>query len=103
MEPGSIVIVHLSSPTEKFWGVLVELGGLGLQIRGLNLGSFEDWMAEAAKGETPSIGLATMFVPMRRVDRIFLDEQVGGVESYCQRFEKRVGKSVESFLVSTIE
>ena len=102
MEPGSIVIVHLSSPTEKFWGVLVDLGSLGLQIRGLNLGSFDDWMAEAGRGEQPSLGLATMFVPMRRVDRIFLDEQVGDVESYCQRFEKRVGKSVESFLASSI-
>ena len=39
-----------------------------------------------------------MFVPMLRVERIFLDEQVGEVESYCQRFERRVGMSVAGYL-----
>jgi len=93
-----LVIVHLREPAEKFWGLLLRLDGLGLWLRGLNLSSFEDWLSEAASGEAQSIGLATMFVPMARVERLFIDEQVGAVESYAQRFERRVGVSVITFL-----
>ena len=44
------------------------------------------------------LGLVSMFVPLSRVERIFRDEQVGPVKSYAQRFEVRVGCSVEAFL-----
>jgi hypothetical protein len=100
MEPGSIVILHLQNPTEKLWGVLERLNDLGIILRALNLSSFDDWIGQVASAEEepPSIGLATMFVPMIRVERLFLDEQVGAVESYCQRFERRVGDSVYDYL-----
>ena len=39
-----------------------------------------------------------MFVPLFRVERVFLDEQVGEVEGYSQRFKTRVGMSVETYL-----
>ena len=96
--PGTLVIVHLRDPTEKFWGVLERLDALGAVLRGLNVTSFDDWLGQAARSQTPAIGLATMFVPMFRVERIFLDEQVGEVESYSQRFESRVGVTVEEYL-----
>jgi hypothetical protein len=96
--PGSLVIVHLQSPTEKLWGVLQELNAVGVVVRAINIASFDDWMAQAASGERPLLGLASMFVPLARVERIFLDEQVGAVESYSQRFERRVGASVWRFL-----
>jgi hypothetical protein len=95
---GSIIICHLVKPTEKFWGVLQNLESTGLVIRGINIASFDDWMMQAARNESPSLGLSTMFVPIFRIERIFLDEQVGEVESYRQRFESRVGVDVESFL-----
>ncbi len=93
-----LVIIHLRDPTEKFWGLLLRLDALGFWLRGLNLSSFDDWLGQAARGEAQSIGLATMFVPMNRLERLFLDEQVGAVESYSQRFEKRVGISVLTYL-----
>ncbi|HEX6904734.1 MAG TPA: hypothetical protein VF789_33815 [Thermoanaerobaculia bacterium] len=98
IRPGSLVIVHLVNPTEKFWGVLQELGVAGVMLRGINVSSFDDWMAQASRQEDQSLGLSTMFVPLFRVERIFLDEAVGMVESYRQRFEKRVGVPVERFL-----
>ena len=33
-----------------------------------------------------------------RVERIFLDEEVGEVESYRRRFERRVGARVDNFV-----
>ena len=101
--PGSLVLVHLSSPPEQFWGVLDDLSPAGVTFRGLNVGSFEDYMAQAARNEEPALGFSTIFVPMFRVERIYLDEQVGMVRSYRQRFEARVGRSVESYLLRPID
>ena len=95
---GSIVVVHLVNPTEKLWGLLEALDGTGVVLRGINLSSFDDWMLQARRREKPSLGLSTTFMPMFRVERIFLDEQVGEVESYAQRFERSVGVTVEEFL-----
>jgi hypothetical protein len=100
IRPGTIVIVHLVNPTEKLWGVLQELGIPGVTIRAINLSSFDDWMAQAARPGDQTLGLSTMFVPLFRVERIFIDESVGEVESYRQRFAKRVGMPVEKYLRS---
>lgn len=95
---GEIIIVHLINPTEKFWGVLHDLGVAGVTLRGINLSSFDDWMSQAARRVDQTLGLSTMFVPLFRVERIYLDEPVGAVESYRERFSKRVGVSVEAYL-----
>ncbi len=100
MKPGSAVLLHLINPTEKFWGVLESLEPVGVVVRAINLSSFDDWMAQAARheGRDQGLGLVTMFVPLFRVERVFLDEQVGEVESYRQRFRRRVGVSIEDYL-----
>ena len=98
LDPGSLVLVHLSSPPEQFWGVLDDLSPAGVTFRGLNVGSFEDFVAQAARDDEPALGFSTMFVPMFRVERIYLDEQVGAVQSYRQRFEQRVGRAVTDYL-----
>ena len=98
IRPGAIVIVHLINPTEKFFGVLQDLAVVGISFRGINLNSFDDWVAQAARPGDQTLGLSTMFVPLFRVERIFLDEAVGEVESYRQRFLKRVGIDVEKYL-----
>jgi hypothetical protein len=95
---GALVIVHLSNPTEKYWGLLQDLGVAGVTVRGISLASFDDWMRQATRPGDQSLGLSTMFVPLFRVERVFLDEPVGEVESYRQRFERRVGAPVERYL-----
>jgi hypothetical protein len=96
--PGSIVTVHLANPTEKFWGLLERLEPVGIVYRGISLDFFEEWVNELARGEGASLGLATMFVPLFRVERVFLDEPVGEVESYRARFERRTGTSAAAAL-----
>ena len=95
---GAIVTLHLIQPSEKFWGVLDRLEPVGVVYRGISLDSFEDWINELSRHEESSLGLATMFVPLFRVERIFLDEQVGEVESYRQRLERRTGLSARALL-----
>lgn len=103
IRPGAIVIVHLINPTEKFWGLLHEIGMAGVYLRGLNVGTFDDWMAQASRKGEQTLGLVTMFVPLFRVERIFLDESVGEVQSYRERFRRRVGIDVEHYLGVTEE
>jgi len=97
--PGDFVLLHLINPTEKFWGVLLDVGVAGVTLRGISVSSFDDWMAQAARhGGTPALGLSTMFLPLFRVERMFRDEAVGEVESYAERFRRRVGTGVREYL-----
>lgn len=93
-EPSSLVIVNLINPKEKFFGLLRALSPAGLTIRAINLDSFEDWIHLIARGEESDIDMITMFVPLFRVERVFLDESAGAIKSYAQRFEDVVGRTV---------
>ncbi len=98
MKPGSIVILHLQHPGEKYWGILESLNPTGATFRGILVASFDDWTHSLAADDEPALGLSTIFVPMQRVEQIFLDEQVGPVEGLCQSFERRVGQTVRKHL-----
>lgn len=91
--PGALVTVHLVNPTEKFWGRLERLEPVGIVFRGISLDFFESWVNELARGEEGQLGCSTQFVPLFRVERVFLDAPVGEVESYRARFERRTGRS----------
>lgn len=94
----SLVIVNLVNPKEKFFGVLRALSPAGVTLRAINLDSFDDWIHQIARDEEQEIEMITMFVPLFRVERIFLDEPAGAIRSYSQRFAEVVGKSVHDYL-----
>ena len=96
--PNSLVIVNLVNPKEKFFGVLRALSAAGVTMRAVNLDSFEDWVHQIARGEESEIEMITMFAPLFRVERIFLDEPAGSIQSYAQRFEQVVGRTVQDYL-----
>ena len=97
-DPSALVIVNLVNPKEKFFGVLRALSAAGVTMRAVNLDSFEDWVHQIARGEESEIEMITMFAPLFRVERIFLDEPAGSIQSYAQRFEQVVGRSVQDYL-----
>jgi hypothetical protein len=97
-EPSSRIILNLVNPREKFFGVLGALSPSGITVRAINLDSFEDWLRQIAHEDEPNLGLITMFVPLFRVERIFLDEPTGAVKSYSQRFEEVVGMPIDEYL-----
>lgn len=97
--PGSIVVAYLRDPREKIWGVLRSMEGPGFVLQGLPLSSFDDWTrAVLAQSDQPSIGLSTLFYPLHRLEKILLDEDVGGVPSLQAQFLHRVGTSVQEHL-----
>lgn len=97
-EKSSLVVINLVNPREKFFGVLSALSPAGVTMRAINLDSFDDWIRQIARDEDLSLDLVTMFVPLFRVERIFLDEPSGAIKSFAERFEDVVGKSVGEFL-----
>lgn len=100
MEPGTLVLVHLVAPKEKYWGALRSLGAAGVTLRGIDVDLFDDWARQHRVSREPELGLVTLFVPMHRVEKIFEDARVGAVGSYSERFYELVGRDVREILAS---
>jgi hypothetical protein len=98
MEPHSIVVVSLHSPKERLWGELVDISNAGVTVRGIDLGSFDDFVSQVLHPDGDRIGLPTLFFPMLRIERIALDEARGSIPSMAEMFEKKVGRSLEEYL-----
>jgi hypothetical protein len=97
-EPNALVILNLINPKEKFFGVLRSLSTAGVTMRAMNLDSFDDWVRQVARGEETELEMVTMFVPLFRVERVFLDEPAGTIPSYSQRFEQITGYPIGDYL-----
>jgi hypothetical protein len=87
--PGSMVVVSLGNPRDKFWGMILALAPEGLSMSGIELASFEDFVVMVKDGEpfTPAV----VFFPMHRVERIELDLPDGSLPSLSQRFSAKTG------------
>ena len=92
LKRGSAVLIVMHTPREKCWGMLDEITGAGVFLRGLDLNAFDDWISAVVHQE-PFIGLGSMFFPMWRVERIAKDEASAQVPSLCQQAEQRTGRS----------
>jgi len=97
LKKGTPVLVVLYSPREKCWGMLDEIAGAGVFLRGLDLKAFDDWISAVVHRE-PFLGLGSMFFPMWRVERIAKDETSGEVPSLCQQAEQRTGLSFDDLM-----
>jgi hypothetical protein len=98
MEPHSIIVLSLHSPKERIWGELVDVSSAGVTVRGIDLGSFDDFVTQVLHPEGDRIGLPTLFFPMLRIERIALDEARGSIPSLAEMFEKKVGRSLADYL-----
>jgi hypothetical protein len=97
--PGAIVIVTLSNPREKFWGMILALAPEGLSLTGIELASFEDFAVMVKDGEpfTPAV----VFFPMHRIERMELDLPDGSLPSLTQRFVAKTGLEPSELLASS--
>ncbi|MFB3918375.1 MAG: hypothetical protein ACE14M_16720 [Terriglobales bacterium] len=89
--PGTIVLVTLCNPREKFWGVLRELALTGLSVCGIELNSFDDFCSLVKSGD--AVAGCEVFFPMHRVERVELDARSGPVPSLTERFQRTTGRS----------
>src|SRR6202035_237985 len=86
---GSIVVVTLGNPRDKFWGMILSLAPEGVSLSGIELASFEDLVVMVKDGEpfTPAV----VFFPMHRIERVELDLPDGSLPSLSQRFSAKTG------------
>lgn len=99
IESGACVIVSLAEPREKFWGVLDEINAAGVSLRGIDLNSFDELLRMLAKGEM-GIYPATVFFPLRRIERILLDEDSGYLPALHSQFAQRTSLDLADWLRS---
>ncbi len=98
MDINSIVIVSLTAPKEKIWGQLLALNAAGISVRGIELESFDDFLRQIIEQEETTVGMATVFYPMHRVERIAQDEPSGTIPSLSDRFRNKVGLTIQEYL-----
>jgi hypothetical protein len=98
MNVGEYVLLHLVNPREKFWGILKDRDASGVTVRGLSLEGFEGWLREISHREPVTVLPATVFFPLYRVERIFVDETAGDFVSFADRFKRAVGEDARYYL-----
>lgn len=95
---GSMVVLTLAGPREKFWGAVLAMAPEGLTLRGIELASFEDLLNILREGEPFTSGV--VFFPMHRVERMELDLPDGAIPSLSQRFASKTGMDPAQLLCS---
>ena len=101
LAPGSSVLLYLQGPQEKLWGVLRRLDTTGVVLEGIDLSSFDDWVAQLERGEASVVGPSVLFLPMTRLEKILLDRSSGDLPSLAERFQRRTGRTVQDVLGET--
>lgn len=97
-QAGTMVVVTLANPREKFWGAILALSAEGLSLRGIELASFEDLVVLVKESEPFSLGV--VFFPMHRVERMELDLPDGSIPSLSQRFTAKTGLDSAALLAA---
>jgi methylmalonyl-CoA epimerase len=98
IEPGQPVLVYLRDPSEKLWGILRRLDAHGLMLEGIDLSSFDDWVAQLQRGEEAAVGPSLLFLPMMRIEKLLLDRPSGSLPSLAARFLERTGRTLDEAL-----
>jgi len=97
---GSMVVVTLGNPRDKFWGMILSLAPEGLSLSGIELASFEDLVVMVKDGE--SFSPAVVFFPMHRIERVELDLPDGSLPSLSPRFSTKTGLHPTALLESPL-
>jgi hypothetical protein len=95
MEPGQLVLVTLHNPREKFWGMMLSLDPAGVNVRGVDLQSLDDFTQLVKSGE--AVTASVVFFPMHRVQRIEEDNRSGELPSLAEQFRTKTGLDVHKF------
>jgi hypothetical protein len=102
-QSGDLVVVILQSPRERVWGRILGLDAAGIAIRGLDLTPWEEILALVRTGESDQVALGTRFLPMHRVEAMYLDEPSSGAPSLAETFRERTGMDPQSFLADPVK
>ena len=97
-QPGDLVVVVLQTPRERVWGRLLGLDAAGISLRGVDLTPWEEILTLVRTGQADQVALGTRFLPMHRVETMYLDEASSGAPSLAETFQDRTGEDAAGFL-----
>ena len=97
-QAGDLVVVVLHSPRERIWGCLLGLDAAGIALRGLDLTPWEEVLTLVRTKQVDQVALGTRFLPMHRIEAMYLDEVSSGVPSLAETFLGRTGQDPHAFL-----
>ena len=95
---GDLVVLLLQSPRERLWGQLRGLDAAGITLRGVDLSPWEEVLTLVRTGQADQVALGTRFLPMHRVEAMYLDETSSGAPSLAELFRNRTGQEPSAFL-----
>ncbi len=101
-QPGDLVVVVLHTPRERIWGHLLGLDVSGIALRGLNLTPWEEVLTLVRTEQADQVALGTRFLPMQRVEAMYLDEDSSGAPSLAETFQDRTGRDPRAFLAPSL-
>ena len=99
MEPGDYVNLYVIDPIEKIWGRLVRIADAGVVVRGIDVKLIESFRYQFQK-EEPAVFPQTTFWPMRRIQKIDMDEAVGDIPSVIDSLKRTTGLPADEILPS---
>ena len=99
-QSGDLVVVVLHSPRERIWGCLLGLDAAGIALRGLELTPWEEVLTLVRTGQADQVALGTRFLPMHRIEAMYLDEISSGAPSLAETFQNRTGQDPSAFLAA---
>lgn len=99
---GQLVVAVLHSPRERLWGRLLGLEDSGLALRGLELTPWEEVLNMVRTGDAEHVSMGTRFVPLHRLETLYLDEPSSGARSLAQEFQDRTGLDPQAFLADPL-
>lgn len=99
---GQLVVAVLHNPRQKFWGRLLGLEAAGLVIRGVDVAPWEELMSLVRNGQADQVALGTRYVPLHRVESVYLDESTSGALSLGQVFLETTGVDPQAFLADPL-
>ncbi len=95
---GQLVVVVLTAPRQKIWGRILGLETAGIAVRGIDIAPWEDVLTLVKSSHANQVALDTRFVPMYRIEQMYLDEASSGVPSLGDVFKERTGLDPMEFL-----
>lgn len=96
---GQWVVLVLREPRERLWGRLLGLEQAGIALRGLDVNPWEEILPLVAAGHADQVSVGTRFLPMHRVESLYLDEPACGLPSLGEIFRERTGQAPETLVV----
>ncbi|HJW43006.1 MAG TPA: hypothetical protein VJ463_01005 [Geothrix sp.] len=95
---GDLVVLVLQSPRERIWGRILGLDAAGVALRGVDLRPWEEILTLVRTDQVDQVALSTRFLPMHRVEAMYLDEPSSGTPSLAEAFLERTGQDPHAFL-----